>query len=41
MDDKKLKVEEDEEGAECMKCGEWCGYRLVGDEHYLYCRNCN
>lgn len=26
---------------ECLKCGEECGTKLVGDEFVLYCRNCN
>ena len=30
-----------DETAECLKCGEECGTKLVGDESVLYCPRCN
>jgi hypothetical protein len=31
----------DEDLEECLKCGELCGKRLVGDEYHYFCANCN
>ena len=37
----KASLKEDAETAECLKCGEECGRKLVGDESFLYCKHCN
>ena len=40
LEDNYYKESQDDE-EECLKCGEMCGKKLVGDESVYYCPNCN